>query len=145
MCLVNHTILLCIKETIHHVERWQLLWGSHATDIQDTLEILWSFFSRNELAIVVPHCLPPTEAPRGLECCRKCFLNSNAHNIYFNFPVILKSEEIQISTNVSQSKFSTKYVGIDSWFLSGLILSLRPANERCLYKVTPSLIGWVQI
>ena len=27
---------------------------------------------------------------------------------------------------------------------SGLILGLRPANERCCYKVTPSLIGWVQ-
>ena len=26
----------------------------------------------------------------------------------------------------------------------GLILSLRPANERRRYKVTPSLIGWVQ-
>ena len=28
--------------------------------------------------------------------------------------------------------------------LSGLILGLRPANERRRYKVTPSLIGWVQ-
>ena len=27
---------------------------------------------------------------------------------------------------------------------SGLILGLRSANERCCYKVTPSLIGWVQ-
>ena len=26
----------------------------------------------------------------------------------------------------------------------GLILGLHPANERCRYKVTPSLIGWVQ-
>ena len=26
----------------------------------------------------------------------------------------------------------------------GLILGLRPANERRRYKVTPSLIGWVQ-
>ena len=25
---------------------------------------------------------------------------------------------------------------------TGLILGLRPANERCRYKVTPSLIGW---
>ena len=25
---------------------------------------------------------------------------------------------------------------------SGLILGLRPANERRRYKVTPSLIGW---
>ena len=28
--------------------------------------------------------------------------------------------------------------------ISRLILSLRPANERLLYKVTLSLIGWVQ-
>ena len=27
---------------------------------------------------------------------------------------------------------------------AGLILGLRPANERCRYKVTPSLIGWAQ-
>ena len=33
------------------------------------------------------------------------------------------------------------------WFrdiIKGLILSLRPANRRCRYKVTPSLIGWAQ-
>ena len=29
-------------------------------------------------------------------------------------------------------------------FTSGLILGLQPANERRRYKVTPSLIGWVQ-
>ena len=28
--------------------------------------------------------------------------------------------------------------------LAGLILGLRPANERRRYKVTPSLIGWAQ-
>ena len=27
---------------------------------------------------------------------------------------------------------------------SGLILGFRPANERCRYKVTPSLIGWAK-
>ena len=27
---------------------------------------------------------------------------------------------------------------------TGLILGLRPANERRRYKVTPSLIGWAQ-
>ena len=33
---------------------------------------------------------------------------------------------------------------IHSWciLISGLILGLHPANERCRYKVTPSLIGW---
>ena len=28
---------------------------------------------------------------------------------------------------------------------SGLILGLRPANERCRYKIAPSLIGWAQM
>ena len=31
---------------------------------------------------------------------------------------------------------------ISTW--TGLILGLRPANERCRYKVTSSLIGWPQ-
>ena len=30
------------------------------------------------------------------------------------------------------------------WVNTGMILGLRPANERRRYKVTPSLIGWVQ-
>ena len=30
------------------------------------------------------------------------------------------------------------------WVHSGLILGLRPANERRRYKVTPSPIGWAQ-
>ena len=29
-------------------------------------------------------------------------------------------------------------------YIPGLILGLRPANERRRYKVTPSLIGWAQ-
>ena len=29
--------------------------------------------------------------------------------------------------------------------IAGLLLGLRPANERRRDKVTPSLIGWVQI
>ena len=29
--------------------------------------------------------------------------------------------------------------------ITGLILGLRPANERRRYKVTPSFIGWAQI
>ena len=32
------------------------------------------------------------------------------------------------------------------WILdTGLFLDLRPAKERCCYKVTPSLIGWAAI
>ena len=29
-------------------------------------------------------------------------------------------------------------------YITRLILGLRPANERRRYKVTPSVIGWVQ-
>ena len=36
------------------------------------------------------------------------------------------------------------YGGIFRTWIAGLILGLRPANERRRYKVTPSLIGWVQ-
>ena len=32
----------------------------------------------------------------------------------------------------------------NSYDIPGLILGLRPANERGRYKVTPSLIGWAQ-
>ena len=37
--------------------------------------------------------------------------------------------------------FSEAYYDIDN-VAPGLILGLRPANERRRYKVTPSLIGW---
>ena len=47
-----------------------------------------------------------------------------------------------------QKTFILKPVG---WFVqspgdivTGLILGLRPANERRRYKVTPSSIGWAQ-
>ena len=37
------------------------------------------------------------------------------------------------------------YVQFDEWMRNaGLILGLRPANERRRYKVTPSLIGLAQ-
>ena len=34
--------------------------------------------------------------------------------------------------------------GKGAQYSSGLILGLRPANERRHYKVMPSLIGWAQ-
>ena len=38
------------------------------------------------------------------------------------------------------------FSGYSLWYCRdvGLILGLRPANERRRYKVTPSLIGWAQ-
>ena len=47
-------------------------------------------------------------------------------------------------------RYGISFVGSKSTFFpasvmfSGLILGLRPANERRRYKVTPSLIGWAQ-
>ena len=35
-------------------------------------------------------------------------------------------------------------ISINYCIVTGLILGLRPANERRRYKVTPSLIGWAQ-
>ena len=47
-------------------------------------------------------------------------------------------------TYVMQVMFDV-YVTCESVCInSGLILGLRPANERRRYKVTPSLIGWAQ-
>ena len=33
---------------------------------------------------------------------------------------------------------------VAKWYDAGLILGLRPPNERRRYKVTPSRIGWAQ-
>ena len=34
---------------------------------------------------------------------------------------------------------------LGKYYITGLILGLRPANERRRYFVTTSLIGWVQV
>ena len=39
---------------------------------------------------------------------------------------------------------SSSVLGMDKWLHPGLILDLRPANERRRYFVTTSLIGWAQ-
>ena len=36
------------------------------------------------------------------------------------------------------------HIGLRPHNEAGLILGLRPTNERRRYKVTPSLIGWAQ-
>ena len=46
-----------------------------------------------------------------------------------------------------KAKFRPSYdIYFEAWLVSsytpGLVLVLRPANERRRYKVTPSLIGW---
>ena len=63
-----------------------------------------------------------------------------------------------LGTNLESTLYYTYGLGFDlipveqyylpHWWLrytfSWLILGLRPANERCHYKVTPSLTGWAQ-
>ena len=55
--------------------------------------------------------------------------------------------------NCTQNAFLIKAILVHIWSMlfeehfigiHGLILGLRPANERRRYKVTPSLIGWAQ-
>ena len=58
-----------------------------------------------------------------------------------------------IMTNWVESEWDTVYQSVTPRglfarvlcdIISGLVQGLRPANERRRYKVTPSLIGWVQ-
>ena len=49
--------------------------------------------------------------------------------------------EITLTVNALQ-QLNLKVIIIQQ--TTGLILGLRPANERRRYKVTPSLIGWAQ-
>ena len=49
-------------------------------------------------------------------------------------------EDIVMNKSIMYSKIHIANIHDDA----GLILGLRPANERHRYKVTPSLIGWAQ-
>ena len=51
-----------------------------------------------------------------------------------------------MSAILSQPKYVYTIAGRDYllYAQSGLILGLRPGNERRRYKVRPSLIGWAQ-
>ena len=59
---------------------------------------------------------------------------------------IAKALEVRLfCTNPSISKDNSSQALIyQAYKERGLILGLRPANERRRYKVTPSLIGWAQ-
>ena len=79
-----------------------------------------------------------------MACCllsAKLIIWSNAGLIWFSWP---NCSEISIEIQ----KFSIKKMHLKMWAkwqtLSGLILGLRPANERRRYQLTPSLIGWAQ-
>ena len=50
-----------------------------------------------------------------------------------------------VGSRIEAKDFMDKW-WVDTWrdVIAGLILGLRPANERRRYKVTPSLIGWAQ-
>ena len=57
-------------------------------------------------------------------------------------------QSFDVTFIVSLNKLLIKWSNVgDLWWHDAhaeLILGLRPANERCRYKVTLSLIGWVQ-
>ena len=55
-------------------------------------------------------------------------------------PRIVKMKTLSAARN---KNFTIMKSFLLQW-MSGLILGLRPANERRCYKVTPSLIGWAQ-
>ena len=51
---------------------------------------------------------------------------------------------VVVSKTIRRSILAEAEYVQDDVMIPGLILSLRPANERRRYRVTPSLIGWVQ-
>ena len=60
--------------------------------------------------------------------------------------IVLKIENIS-NGEINERSFITLHPwipGQDTTPVTGLILGLRPANERRRYKVRPSLIGWAQ-
>ena len=80
-----------------------------------------------------------------------CLLQLEAgENTYIHFPVVALLETGTINVKFSALSFYDRdndEVTIDvsvSHTPSGLILGLRPANERRRYFVTTSFIGWVQ-
>ena len=50
----------------------------------------------------------------------------------------------QTKTKYDKALKQHVYRGFHAYTVSGLILSLRPANDRRRYFLTTSLIGWVQ-
>ena len=75
------------------------------------------------------------------------------HNCLWHFTLLILLEKV-LEKVVKNDRIS-KYISYVSWnkfilsvnvsfIIAGLILGLHPAYERCHYKVTPSLIGWVQ-
>ena len=52
----------------------------------------------------------------------------------------IKGASLSAQAKMAQVKIKVS----DAPCQSGLILGLRPTNERRRYKVTPSLIGWAQ-
>ena len=60
----------------------------------------------------------------------------------------VKTDDMMTHNNKTMFIFHETYCGEDynnTSYIAGVILGLRPANEKCHYKVTLSLIGWAQI
>ena len=67
--------------------------------------------------------------------------------LHYCFTLYILFTEMEMLLFWLNSSLSTSVVvemTIFSTTCAGLILGLRPANERRRYKVTPSLIGWAQ-
>ena len=61
-------------------------------------------------------------------------------NIFWSFRFELATSQPDCSNEEQQQSLKSQF---NLWRLE-LILGLGPSNDRCCYKVTPSLIGWVQ-
>ena len=64
------------------------------------------------------------------------------------FEILKKLSKINFFGPIKRENFSPCLIAHTFYavkWTSELILGLYPANERCRYKVTPSLTGWTQI
>ena len=63
---------------------------------------------------------------------------------FFRTPVLVVRNYRTQSNAIGTFQNNVAWDIPESRYAAGLVLGLRPANERRCYKVTPSLIGWAQ-
>ena len=68
------------------------------------------------------------------------------HIVWWVFSAKIATKVQEKATDTCHVSFTPGSIVAASWAImsAGMILGFRPANERRGYKVTPSLIGWVQ-
>ena len=92
----------------------------------------------DQLSSMMPCCFT---RPQGVKICTNgLFYNKVQNNsmLYTALPILWQVIDQTWNTQ------KTHWFCPSELAISGLILGLRPANERRRYKVTPSLIGWAQ-